>query len=350
MTDDLQVSIQRRKQRWLDFYDLTRPPTSLFLIRCLDTLPERPLPHPQNMAARMDWIWRKFEQQLDQLTWLEDDTLPFLDLYTGTEIFATAFGCPTYYPENDMPYVLPRIEAAEEVAGLALPDLNGPSIAPVFQMAADLRGRAHDKIGQAALLHMVDLQSPMDVAAMIWDKTRFYPAMIQSPEAVHALAGQVRRFMILFLDEWFARFGREFIAHYPDYYLPQGVSLTEDGVGAISGKMFNAFFMPEIEALSTRYGGVGIYSCANARHQWNNFKKVSGLRMLNLFQPAEVIREAVPFFAEGTPQWLSVAWDGPPWTWPQQAPAGARMVYEIFVNSREEALETSRRMREVLGR
>ena len=249
-----------------------------------------------------------------------------------------------------MPYVLPWIEHAQEVAELVLPDLNAPSIEPVFQMAEELRRRARDRIGQDALLHMVDLQSPMDVAAMIWDKTRFYPAMIQSPEAVHALANQVRRFMILFLDEWFARFGDEFIAHYPDYYLPRGISLTEDGVGAISGKMFNTFFMPEIEELSSRYGGVGIYSCANARHQWNNFKKAPGLRMLNLFQPVDVIREAVPFFTASTPQWLSVALDGPPWTWPQQVPAGARVVYEIFVNSREEALETSRRMRKVLGR
>jgi hypothetical protein len=346
LSTEAQTKIDDRKQRWLDFYDPSKPPTSLFLIRYMPELEERPWPRPQEYTARLEWSWRKYQLQVGQLAWLEDDTLPFLDLYTGTEIFAAAFGCEVHYPEKDMPFAMPCIRSADEVTGIAIPGLDSPVIALLFAMAEELKRRA----GPQALLHMVDLQSPMDIAALIWDKTQFYPALIQNPEAVRALADKVRTFMVSFLDEWFARFGREFISHYPDYYMPYGITISEDEVGAVSGKMFNGLFLPELVELSERYGGIGMHCCANSRHQWENFKKIPGLRLLNLGQPPEVIRKAVDYFAGFVPQWHSYGCEGPAWTWPGQYPPQARLVYEIYVSSKEEALETSARMREVLGR
>lgn len=340
-----QEIIERRKQRWLDFYDPHKPPTSLFQIRYPAGLEERPWPRPQEYMARLEWAWQKYQIQLEQLTWLEDDSLPFLDVYTGTEIFAAAFGCPVYYPENDMPFAMPRIRAADEVAGIEIPALDVPSIALLFELAEQLRQRA----GSAALLHMVDMQSPMDIAAVIWDKTQFYPALIQSPEAVLELTGKVKTFLMRFLDTWYARFGSEFIAHFPDYYMPYGITLSEDEAGAVSGKMFERLFLPELAELSARYGQLGLHCCAHARHQWANFRKIPGLSFLNLVQPPVTIREAVSFF-HGLPQMHSFMGDGPPWMWPEQLPNDARLVYEIPVSSREEAVETSARMRAALGR
>jgi hypothetical protein len=190
----------------------------------------------------------------------------------------------------------------------------------------------------------------MDIAALIWDKTQFYPAMVDCPEAVLALAGKVKAYLTLVLDAWFARYGREFISHYPDYYMDGGITVSEDEVGAVSGKMFERFFLSELADLSNRYGGMGLHCCANARHQWTNFLKIPGLRIINFVQPPEVIREAVPFFAPRVGQWHSFQGEGAPWTWPQQNPPEARMVYEIAVSSREEAQETAERMRAALGR
>ncbi|RPJ42794.1 MAG: hypothetical protein EHM21_12340, partial [Chloroflexi bacterium] len=281
LSTETQSIINNRKQRWLDFYDPSKPPSSLFLIRYMPELGERPWPRPQEYEARLEWSWRKYQLQLEQLEWLEDDTLPFLDLYTGTEIFAAAFGCEVHYPENDMPFAMPRIRGAEEVDGIEMPGLDSPAITPLFAMAEELKRRA----GPDALLHMVDLQSPMDIAALVWDKTQFYPALITHPEAVRALAGKIHTFMNRFLDEWFRRFGREFISHFPDYYMPRGITISEDEVGAVSGKMFESLFLPELAELSERYGGIGMHCCAHARHQWANFKKIPGLRLVNFVQP-----------------------------------------------------------------
>lgn len=345
MVKDYQMVLAERKQRWLDFYDPTRPPSSLFLIRWMPELEERPWPQINNTSERIEWAWKKYQCQLAQMDWLDDDTLPFLDIYTGTEIFAAAFGCPVYYPEKDMPFAMPLIRSAKEVTGVKIPDLNAPAIAQLFEIANELRRRA----GPDALMHMVDLQSPMDIAALIWDKTTFYPALIQEPQAVQELADKVKTFMVRFLDEWFARFGKEFMAHYPDYYMPYGITLSEDEVGAVSGKMFVNQFLPELVDLSERYGAIGMHCCAHARHQWSHFKKIPNLKLLNLVQPPEVLKEAAIFFADHVPMWPGWGGEGPAWTWPDQYPPNARMVYEITVNSREEAVETAARMRERLS-
>lgn len=334
----IQEIISHRKQRWLDLYDPTKPGVRCCLVRWMPDLPERPWPHEHNLEERVDWAWKKYLSQVEQLAWLDDDTLPFLDVYTGTEIFAAAFGCKTYYPENDMPFAMPLIKSADEVSKVQVPGLDVPPVAILFKMADELRQRA----GPEALMHMVDIQTPMDISALIWDKTTFYPALIQEPEAVKELAHKVLVFLEAFLDEWFARYGREFIAHYPDYYMPYGITISEDEIGAVSGKMFNQFFLPELEELSHRYGAIGMHCCAHARHQWENWRKIPQLKLLNLVQPPEITKEAWSFFADHPAQFHSYCGEGPAPGWHGQHPPQARMVYEVMAGSKEEAVELAR--------
>ena len=154
-------------------------------------------------------------------------------------------------------------------------------------IADELRRRA----GPDALMRLIDVQSPMDIAALVWDKNTFYAALIESPAAVKELAGRVKELLVAFLDRWFARYGGAFMAHYPQYYMSRGLTLSEDEVGAVSPEMFDALFLPELADLSARYDGLGMHCCANARHQWEGFKRIPDLRLLNLVQPMEVCAE-----------------------------------------------------------
>jgi len=166
------------------------------------------------------------------------------------------------------------------VSRIKTPELGSTPLTMLFEIADELRRRA----GKNALIKLVDIQSPMDIAALIWDKNDFYSALIYAPEAVMELSVKVKELLTAFLDEWFNRYGVEFIAHYPSYYMPKGITLSEDEVGSVSPQMFVEYFLPELEELSNRYGGLGMHCCANARHQWENFKKIPNLRLLNLVQ------------------------------------------------------------------
>lgn len=340
VTIDEQINL--RKLRWLDFYNPNLPKRHVFVIRYAPALPTRPIPNPWLKQERLEWIAANFTWHLERMQWLEDDTIPSLDMLTGTEIFAEAFGCPVHYPQDNMPFALPIVQSAEEADRLKLPSIDCPPMKLVFDMADELIRR----FGKAAILRMVDLQSPMDVAALIWEKRNFYTALLDYPDTVLTLVEKIKTLQYNFLDEWFRRYGKEFIAHYPEYYMPSGVTMSVDEIGVVSSRMFNKFFLPELVEHSNRYGGIGIHCCASARHQWDNFKKVPGLRLLNINQPQELAREAVNFFAGHVPLWM-VGWEPTtedPQAWAQQLPENARMVFDVTVENKDEALRISERL------
>ncbi len=336
--------IQNRKQRWQNFL-FNEDAGHLFLIHYEPDDEVLPLPWRQLKQERIDWAWRQYEKQCARLEWLEDDALPFLHVRTGTEIFAEAFGCPVHYPDDNMPFALPLIHSAREVSGLKVPELSTSSLAYLFEMADTLVERA----GPGALLQIIDIQSPMDIAALIWDKLTFYPALVEAPDAVLELAEKVKAFYVSVLDTWFDRYGVEFIAHYPAYYMPKGITLSEDEVGAVSRKIFDQLFLPELSELSHRYGGMGVHCCAHARHQWEGFMEIPDLRLINLVQPNDVLRQAYGYFAR-IPQMHSWCGKGEPWTWVDQYPAGSRVVLQATAETKDEALRLSDKLHAVCGR
>ena len=369
MTEITQSQVSMRKIRWRRFYDPNEPPSHMLLIRFSDSTVERPLPHSDKKQERIEWAWNQYVAQRRRASWLDDDTIPYLDVYTGTEIFAEAFGCQVHRPDDQMPFALPLISSASQVSTLRVPDLDVPCLRILFEIADELRRRA----GSDAVLKMVDIQSPMDIAALIWDKASFYVAMLDRPEAVKELSAKVKQLLTTFLDEWFSRYGVEFVAHYPDYYMPKGITLSEDEVGAVGTDMFEAFFLRELSELSDRYDGIGIHCCANAKHQWGHFKRVPGLRLLNIVQPPRVLQDAYSYFATHVAQmhiwcgdenpvyWIerlacsigpeNRSWRGDenPACLIEQLPKDSRVVLQVSVESREHAINLSARIRSVLN-
>jgi hypothetical protein len=332
---DLQATIRKRQQRWERFVKPGAAPGFMFMVRCNDPeMPPKVAPWPSLQKERVEWIWKTYQRQRDGAAWLEDDFIPHLNMLTGTEIFAEAFGCQVHRPQTNMPFALPLIRTAPEVAGLQVPELSTSTLAYLFDMADELHRRDPD-----AVFRLIDVQSPMDIAALIWEKELFFLALVEEPEAVKELVAKVRQLMMAFLDEWFRRYGTRYVAHFPDYFMTSGVTLSEDEVGTVSPDMVEEFFLPELAALSNRYGGLGMHCCANSRHQWANFKKIPGLRVLNIIQPLELTQEAFRFFADGPVQmhWAPVA-SGPIETWPGQYPAQARVIIEVPVNTKAEAV------------
>lgn len=333
-------SIAARKARWAKFLSPGSPPG--FLFRVAYEEPGGP-PWPplrwDRRVERIDWALKTYERQLKRAEWLQDDFIPHVNPATGTEIFAEAFGCRVHFPEGSNPFAMALIHSAAEVSSVKTPSLGSCSLDGLFEIGDELRRRT----GPEAAMRTVDVQSPMDIAALIWDKNDFYLGLVESPEAVRELAGKVRHLLAEFLDEWFRRYGKGHVAHYPDYYMEGGMTLSEDEVGCVNAEMFDEFFLDELAYLSNRYGGMGMHCCAGARHQWEGFKRIPGLRLLNLHAapagPATYIRDAYAYF-DGSIAQMHYGWtpDGPPESWPEKLPAGRKIVIDAWANSREDAL------------
>jgi hypothetical protein len=339
---EFSAAVAERIDRWTRFLDGTGP-SRLFMIRHAPGagIADRPWPNPDARSARLEWARRSCAWHLERARWLDDDTVPCLDPWTGTELFAEAFGCPVHRPADNNPFALPLVRSAAEADRLAVPSLDAEPLERVFEMADELRQWA----GGGAVMRLPDLQSPLDVAALIWEKQSFYPTLLDEPEAVERLSAKVRALQFAFLDEWFSRYGRPAAAHYPDYLLPRGVSLSVDEVGAMSPALFERCVAPELAAFANRYGGIGVHCCAHARHQWDGFARVPGLLLLNLNQPAPVLREAYRRFERIVPQW-HYGWDpgAEPVEWEAALPPRARVVIDVAAGRRDEALTLSEKL------
>jgi hypothetical protein len=272
-----------------------------------------------------------------RLDWLDDHRVPCvngLGVFTGTEIFAEAFGCRVHYPEDNMPYALPCVFNAHEAENIKLPHWSRTPVAELFAAAEALKA----EYGGEAVFKLPDMQSPMDVAALIWEKADFYMARLDTPEVVKGLSAKVLSFQTAFLDDWFAAFGADFIAHYPDYYMPHGITLSVDEVGAVGCEMFDTFFLPELENLSARYGLMGIHCCADSQRHWPGFARVPNLALLNLCQANFELIDGVTFFAPITTQMYGYSVTLDQKSDLSGIPVGARTVVEAHAETKDDAL------------
>ena len=306
----------------------------------------RPLPRPELIEKRIAWAYEEYVMRLEQSEWLADDRIPHLSPYTGTEIFAEAFGCKVHYPDNDMPFALPKFDSVAGVAALKTPEVHATPLSNLFEIARRLR----QKTGRDALLQLPDIQSPLDIAALILNKEAFYTAMIEEPEAIHEMVEMTKLLLTNFLDEWFSEFGHSYIAHYPSYYMEGGVTLSEDEVGAFSPAMFDKFVLGTLNDLSKKYGGIGIHCCADSEHQWDNFLKVKNLKLLNLCNSKSgFINRSLNYIGAAAAQWPI---DGSPASaehprWLAECPSNARIVLTYKASDRRSAEETVKRAEEI---
>jgi len=293
-------AIHNRIQRWEDFWVNNGRGKKRLVITCNEDAPKWVWPHPDQIGARLEYAWQNYSLHMKRLEQWRDDAVPCLCIGTGTEIWAEALGCKVHRPGTTMPMAVPFVRTVKEAAAVRVPRLEDSTLAWWFEKMETLRERA----GKEALLRLPDMQSPMSVAAQIWDKSEFFAAMVEEPGAVRELALKARELIANFCDAFFKlNGGKGFVAHHPAYYMPSGVTFSEDEVGSVSPAMFDEFFLGDLDWFSERHGGMGIHCCAGAEHQWANFAKVKNLRLMNFGNKPGYVQRAFSFFADTCALW-----------------------------------------------
>ena len=338
--------VDKRLDAWADFLEPSSKRNFMYIIGLMDE-PPRPWPYPDNIKDRIDWAAGAYERHMERMQWLDDDFVPAIMPYTGTEIIAQAFGSPVHYPGDNMPFALPAIRDVSGLRGLKKPDVFSSNLGELFEIAERIRSR----VGHNGIVQLPDIQSPLDSAALIWEKGDFLMSMIETPEAVHELVSMVEEVLTEFLDEWFKQFGTDYIAHFPHYPMKGGYTFSEDEVGEFSPEMFEEFSLPSINRLSKRYGGCAMHCCAHARHQWESFRRIDGLKLINFCQPGAVLEESARFFGSDVCHYPLYSLDVQEQPLPIQNWMGAfnkdvHMVLYVGANDREEALNYAEQLKE----
>ncbi len=258
-----------------------------------------------------DWLpvaVKRYELAVNYQQELQDNSVPCdRSVMSNTGIFASAFGCKIHVYDYDLTTnaaAMPMLEEAAEADALKVPELDGPVFSRIFELARLMRR----ELGPDVPINVPDMQSPLDVAALIWNKQYFFEAMIDTPESVHNLIDKCKQFIEKFVDAYIAEIGEVNLCHCPTFWAPRtlGISMSEDEIGALSKDMFDEFCRPTLTAMSEKYGGIFLHCCATADHQYGGLQKLPNFRGLNREFGASDKRLTVNTFAGKTV--LNVAW------------------------------------------
>ena len=260
--------------------------------------------HP--VAEWLPWAVTCFETWRAWHETLGDDAVPFGRIMTGTETFASAFGCAVHLHENSLPSARPLVTTPQEADALLEPDLSARPLARMLEFAALLVA----ELGPDVPIGGMDYQSPFDVAALIWNKQDLFLALYEAPDAVRGLVGKCQNVLEKYTREFLRLVPDANLCHCPMAWAPPelGFWLSEDEAGSMSVPMFEGFCLPGLVALSERWGGLFMHCCATADHQYPSFRKIPHLRGLNRAFQAPGPRPAVEAFAGETV--LMNAWMG----------------------------------------
>jgi hypothetical protein len=229
-----------------------------------------------------DWLPRTlahYEAQLKVLETLDDDSVPTALMTTGTYLFAAAFGCAVHIYPDTLPAARPLVDSADEADRLETPEVHSTPLDRVFEFGTLLESR----LGKDVPLGVPDIQSPFDIAALIWNKEDLYVALYTKPEAVERLVSKTYNLLRDFIRALKQRFPQLSLCHCPHAWAPSelGVWLSEDEAGTMSTPMFERFCLPSLRALTHDFGGIFVHCCATADYQYPSFASLPNLRGLN---------------------------------------------------------------------
>jgi len=298
---------------------------------------ERPL------SDWLPWAVRNFEARVQWHEETGDDSVPFVSLTTGTEIFAAAFGCPVHLYPDAPAAARPLVFDAREADALPAPGLGARPLERLFEFAHMVQA----EVGADVPLGVPDIQSPFDIAALIWRKQDLFVAMHDEPDAVKRLVSKCLALLKTFLTEFRRQFPNGNLIHCPYHWAPSdlGCALSEDEAGSMSTAMFEEFCLPSLVDLSDTFGGLFMHCCAAADHQYPSFRKIPNLRGLNRVFQSPGARPAIEAFSGHTV--LVMAWIGEQdvYNLLDMALPGTRFLFNMPQQPLEESKRTYERLR-----
>lgn len=250
------------------------------------------------IGCRVNLIEREYERECRFHEAVGDDSVPFANLHTGTGIFAAAFGCPIVEFEGSNPASQPIVHTAAEADALSEPDPWSSPLGRHLELVAAVR----DRLGADIPVSGPDMQSPLGLAAQIWEKAEFMSALIEEPEIAREIIRKCHNLVKNYLIELRKIAPNMNAIHCPRIWGPAelGASVSEDEVGAISRAMYEEFGLRCLIDLSETFGGLYMHCCASADHQYPAFQKIPNLRGLNRVYQSPGAKPALDAFGGRT--------------------------------------------------
>ena len=195
----------------------------------------------------------------------EDDTIFGLGCFTGVGTIASAFGCPTKFFKDKLPWTEHVIEDAGEIIHLK------PNIgkAELFNLALEKAFYFREKTGVDLPIKLPDIQGPVDTAGIIMKDSSLFEAFYTHPKEIHLLMKMVTETLIKMVRIFKEKVTNLFCFSH-GFWLPYGIHLSDDFLAVLSPRIYEEFVRPYNEIIAKEFAGLFLHSCGNYLHQVPN--------------------------------------------------------------------------------
>ncbi|MBA2123998.1 hypothetical protein B9J78_03575 [bacterium Unc6] len=211
-----------------------------------------------------------FQQKLSAK--FKDDALFSLSPIAGVGTIASAFGCPTRFLDDNMPWTEHIIDDPKDIIHLK-PEIKK---AEIFNLALEKALYFRNKVGSGFPISLPDIQGPVDTAGIVMQDTRLFEAVYTHPQEVHLLMKMVAETIIRMVRTFEEKVTNLFCYSHSNW-LPYGIYMSDDYLAVISPKIYAEFVVPYNEMIAREFGGVFLHSCGDYTHQAGNLLGTKGL-------------------------------------------------------------------------
>jgi hypothetical protein len=212
------------------------------------------------------------------------DTLPNLEPWFGTGIYAEAFGCKYYWREGDSPAVHYAYHNIEEIQKIQKPEI---SAGKLFGMVLEAIEYFKDKTNGRLPICMTDTQSASDTATLVLDASEFFIACYTHPNVVKRFLNMINELVIEFsrkqvelIGNCLVLPGRIISSSINANFGGKGITISDDNLAVSSPQLNAEYFLPLDDKLGEALGGVAIHSCGNWGHTMPLLLQMKNLLMI----------------------------------------------------------------------
>jgi hypothetical protein len=127
-----------------------------------------------------------------------------------------------------------------------------------------------------------DVQSPLGVAELMWDES-FYAALIDAPDAVHALLDTITTYQVAYIREFNRIAGARLNpCGFPGIWADgPGTMVADDSLSLVSPAMHAEFSLPYLNRIADACGPIYYHSCTWSERYFENIHAVRNVRAYN---------------------------------------------------------------------
>lgn len=208
-------------------------------------------------------------KQLQHQAGLPGLNLPAFYPDLGTISVPRYWGGSVHWPEDGNIFIEPVAACLDDALKLRPKSVDDPSMDA--RRALDLFRQTRRLLGTRYLWHRtVDMQGPLNTAALICDQQELLSAMYEDPEKVESLVQGITDFFIELAEYQYRSVDGQLAGSiWPYAFFParRGIAFTEDMMPLLSTELYARFGLPYLKRIQEARGAMMIHCCGDwGRH------------------------------------------------------------------------------------